>query len=124
MCKTVHATAPKSEVFKSALLNAGYRVSGSHACPLAMKTDAPSSVVWDIVRCWVKEHPVVRKLDENSYAGKLLVKEPGMEADFKHNPEAASKSKAAGTARWGPCASCYPCVYTGGGRICLYCGVV
>ncbi len=62
-----------------------------------------------ILWCGVREHPMVRKLDEPSYAGKLLAKEPGMEADFKHNPdkhnpEAASKSKAAGTARsvWGP----------------------
>lgn len=38
------------------------RVSGSHANPLAVKTDAPPEVLWDIVRCWVKEHPVVVKV--------------------------------------------------------------
>lgn len=38
------------------MLNAGFRVSGSHACPLALKTDAPPAVVWDIMRCWVAEH--------------------------------------------------------------------
>ncbi len=49
-------TPPKSDVFRSALVNAGYRVSGSHACPLAVKTDAPPHVVWDILRCWVKKN--------------------------------------------------------------------
>ncbi len=34
------------------------RVSGTHANPLGIKTDAPWSVVWDIMRCWVKDHPV------------------------------------------------------------------
>ena len=34
------------------------RVSSSHANPLAVKTDAPCSVIWDILRCWVKLHPI------------------------------------------------------------------
>lgn len=34
------------------------RVSSTHANPLGIKTDAPSSVVWDVIRCWVAEHPV------------------------------------------------------------------
>jgi tRNA G26 N,N-dimethylase Trm1 len=38
ICKTVHCTPPKAAVFRSALINAGYRVSGSHANPLAVKT--------------------------------------------------------------------------------------
>ena len=33
-------------------------MSGTHANPLGIKTDAPWSVVWDIMRCWVGEHPV------------------------------------------------------------------
>jgi tRNA (guanine26-N2/guanine27-N2)-dimethyltransferase len=32
--------------------HAGHRVSGSHANPLALKTDAPPHLVWDIIRCW------------------------------------------------------------------------
>ncbi len=36
---------------------AGYRVSGSHANPLGLKTDAPPEVFWDVMRCWVLEHP-------------------------------------------------------------------
>ena len=33
---------------------AGYRVGQAHTEPLALKTDAPAKVVWDILRCWVK----------------------------------------------------------------------
>lgn len=36
---------------RSAVLNAGYRVSSSHAAPTAIKTNAPSKVIWDIMRC-------------------------------------------------------------------------
>ena len=85
-----------------------YRVSGSHANPLAVKTDAPPGVVWDVVRCWVKQHPV-RDPDPKSYAARLLAKEPKLEANFSRAQGAVSKSQAAGVARfvqnpayWGP----------------------
>lgn len=39
---------------RSALLHAGFRVSLSHACKNAVKTDAPASALWDIMRCWVR----------------------------------------------------------------------
>lgn len=42
-------TAPRS-----ALLHAGYQVSLSHACKNTIKTDAPATVIWDIMRCWVR----------------------------------------------------------------------
>ncbi|TDG49477.1 hypothetical protein AWZ03_004160 [Drosophila navojoa] len=43
---------------RSALLHAGYRVSYSHANKNSLKTDAPASVLWDLLRCWSKRHPV------------------------------------------------------------------
>lgn len=42
---------------RSALLHAGFRVSLSHACKNAVKTDAPASALWDIMRCWVRASP-------------------------------------------------------------------
>ena len=47
----------KLGVLRSAFLNAGYRVSLSHANRYAIKTDAPNDVVWDIMRAYEKEHP-------------------------------------------------------------------
>ena len=56
LSRTLRCTPPPAETLRSAVLNAGFRVSGSHACALALKTDAPPHVIWDIMRCWVAEH--------------------------------------------------------------------
>ena len=53
LCSTLKCTAPSAVMFRSAVTNAGYRISGSHTTPLGFKTDAPMSVIWDIMRCWV-----------------------------------------------------------------------
>lgn len=108
MCKKVHCTPPKAENMRSAIINAGYRVSGSHANPLALKTDAPPQVVWDILRCWIKMHPVKDPVP-NSYAAAILNKEIQTQADFKRAPGAVPNSSKQGVARfvqnpayWGP----------------------
>lgn len=41
----------------AALEGAGYRTSGMHKEPLALKTDAPDAAVWDVLRCWVRDNP-------------------------------------------------------------------
>lgn len=40
-----------------ALEAAGYRTSGMHKEPLALKTDAPDAAVWDVLRCWARNNP-------------------------------------------------------------------
>ena len=56
----------------SVLLHAGYQVSGTHANPLGIKTDAPPDVLWDIMRCWVAQHPSKRPMDPESATGAAL----------------------------------------------------
>jgi tRNA (guanine26-N2/guanine27-N2)-dimethyltransferase len=73
ICKVVKSSVPKHEVFKSALINAGYRVSPTHCNPKGIKTDAPWSFIWDVIRAWVKEHPT--KLAEGSPGFKIMEKE-------------------------------------------------
>lgn len=92
----VHCASPKIDVFRSALLNAGYHISRTHIEPDAIKTDAPSSVIWDIVRCWVKAHPVSdrRKSNTTSPGSKILAIEPSIQADFTVVPEAADRTRA------------------------------
>lgn len=34
----------------NAIVNAGYAVSNAHKEPLAIKTNAPNSILWDILR--------------------------------------------------------------------------
>mmetsp|Transcript_18216 Transcript_18216/g.47536 ORF Transcript_18216/g.47536 Transcript_18216/m.47536 type:complete len:515 (-) Transcript_18216:135-1679(-) len=99
--KTLKCTPPKHEMFRSALVNAGYRVSSSHASALGVKTDAPMSVIWDIMRCWVKDHPV-KPQDPNSYCAKLLAKEPSLEADFSKASAALSKARLNNVPRYLP----------------------
>lgn len=102
---------------RSAILNAnrGYRISISHTVATAIKTDAPASFLWDIlrytyafitrnilfqglninidmvvvsfVRGWNKLHPV-RPPPPGSVAAAILEKEPSFEADFTEREDA------------------------------------
>ncbi|XP_031843066.1 tRNA (guanine(26)-N(2))-dimethyltransferase [Nomia melanderi] len=65
----IRCHTPSILMFRSALLNAGYKVSYSHANKISIKTDAPHQVIWDIVRTWEKDHPIKRdKLPSDSPA--------------------------------------------------------
>lgn len=98
--------------FRSALLHAGYRVSFSHAYKNSIKTDAPAAVLWDILRCWSKRHPVkAERMIEGSPIKTILSKECEMEYNFddlhpEANPSsrknALSRFQANPTAHWGP----------------------
>ncbi|XP_064355377.1 tRNA (guanine(26)-N(2))-dimethyltransferase isoform X2 [Dromaius novaehollandiae] len=108
---TIHCNTPSLLQFRSALLHAGYRVSLSHACKNAVKTDAPPAVLWDIMRCWAKLHPVKRKrLAETSPASRILAVEPTLQASFALRNDANPSSRKRGLKRfpenpeafWGP----------------------
>ncbi|XP_076759096.1 tRNA (guanine(26)-N(2))-dimethyltransferase [Xylocopa sonorina] len=69
----IRCVTPPMLKFRSALLNAGYRVSYSHACKTSIKTNAPNNIIWDIVRTWEKANPIKRdKLSNDSPAIKIL----------------------------------------------------
>ncbi|XP_044964308.1 probable tRNA (guanine(26)-N(2))-dimethyltransferase 1 [Hordeum vulgare subsp. vulgare] len=86
ICATLKCTNPTMVMFHSAIRNAGYQISGSHADPLALKTDAPMSVIWDIMRCWVKLHPV-KTQPENLPGSRILSQEPQLQASFSQATE-------------------------------------
>lgn len=98
--------------FRSALLHAGYRVSFSHACKTSIKTDAPASVLWDILRSWSKRYPTKTELmQKNPVVAKILSKEPEKEYNFDEiHDDANPKSRRMGlkrfqmnpTSHWGP----------------------
>lgn len=46
---------------RSALLNAGYEVSQSHASPGSLKTSAPAQVLYDIYKVWCQENAPVQE---------------------------------------------------------------
>lgn len=111
LSSTVRCSTPSLLQFRSALLHAGYKVSLSHACQNAIKTDAPPSVIWDIMRCWEKLNPVKReKLSETCPAHHILGTEPRIQANFEIRQDANPKSRKMGLKRfqenpeanWGP----------------------
>ncbi|XP_061472676.1 tRNA (guanine(26)-N(2))-dimethyltransferase [Rhineura floridana] len=111
LSKTIRCSSPSLLQFRSALLQAGYRVSLSHACKNTIKTDAPPSVLWDIMRCWEKLNPVKReRLSESSPAARILSVEPKLQASFTVRADANPRSRKQGLKRfqlnpepfWGP----------------------
>lgn len=72
-------------MFHSAIRNAWYQISGSHVDPLALKTDAPMSIIWDIMRCWVKLHPVKNR-PGNHPGNRILSQGPKLQAKFSQVP--------------------------------------
>ena len=99
--------------FRSAVLNAGYRVSLSHTNSRSLKTDAPSDVVWDIMRCHVARggpRPEDKPLPKDSAAYKILSKQPSIKACFDIRDDANPPSRSEGLLRfqinpekyWGP----------------------
>ncbi|XP_036598028.1 tRNA (guanine(26)-N(2))-dimethyltransferase [Trichosurus vulpecula] len=111
LSSTIHCNTPSLLQLRSAVLHAGYRVSLSHACKNAVKTDVPPSVLWDIMRCWEKENPVKReRLSETSPAFHILKVEPRFQANFSIRDDANPSSRQLGLQRfqanpeanWGP----------------------
>ncbi|KAM9688755.1 tRNA (guanine(26)-N(2))-dimethyltransferase isoform 1-T2 [Trichechus inunguis] len=111
LSSTIHCSTPSLLQLRSALLHAGFRVSLSHACKNAVKTDAPSSVLWDIMRCWEKECPVKReRLSDTTPAFRILSVEPSLQANFTIRGDANPISRQRGLKRfqanpeanWGP----------------------
>ncbi|XP_037583495.1 tRNA (guanine(26)-N(2))-dimethyltransferase isoform X2 [Cebus imitator] len=94
LSSTIHCSTPSLLKFRSALLHADFRVSLSHTCKNAVKTDAPASTLWDIMRCWEKEHPVKReRLSETSPAFRILSVEPRLQANFTIREDANPSSR-------------------------------
>ncbi|RSH79757.1 RNA methyltransferase tRNA(m5U54)methyltransferase [Apiotrichum porosum] len=84
-----HMTAQPTKTVVSALLNAGYKVSRSHAIGGSVKTNAPRSFVLDILREGLKTNPVrLDKVAENSPVRRLIAKPMTHTVDLTLNPDA------------------------------------
>ncbi len=99
---------------RSALLNAGYRVSTSHARQDSIKTNAPHYVIWDIMRAFAEQSSTKRaaseRLNTDSPYYRLLTKSSTIQVDFTEHPDWESEARknklirfmANPHARWGP----------------------
>ncbi|KAF8910968.1 tRNA methyltransferase [Gymnopilus junonius] len=105
-----HCETPSLDDVASALLNAGHKVSRSHACAGSLKTDATHRQLHDIYRSWIKLHPVkMENISETSPARRLLAKELLSEANFTRHPATIGASETVrlvryqeNPANWGP----------------------
>jgi tRNA (guanine26-N2/guanine27-N2)-dimethyltransferase len=96
----------------SAIANLGYKVSNSHAKPHSIKTNAPSSILWAILKVWQKNHDTqkAKPVSQTSPAFVITAKEYGIESQvsFEHNADAVPGSiklkllRYQTNANWGP----------------------
>lgn len=93
---TMRTCCPRLPVLLQALHASGYRTSSTHCLDTGIKTDAPASAIWDIMRCWEKLHPVGAKHRDNSgtIVHQLLKQEPKLVYDFsgKTAPKGSAES--------------------------------
>ena len=88
LCATMNCKAMPMIDMKAALINAGYRVSNFHKEPVAIKTDAPNGVLWDIMRAFVRKSPIdgVSKKKTLSPSSVIILKKtnnnPDLVVDF------------------------------------------
>jgi tRNA (guanine26-N2/guanine27-N2)-dimethyltransferase len=111
MSKVLHSQLPPQAIFKSAILNAGYRVSETHTGPGTFKTDAPGEYLWDIMRAWILQHPIREAsiLPNTPGASILTRREPRKAVNFDLHPDASNMRKEKlvryplnPTVNWGP----------------------
>lgn len=110
LCAVMHCEPPNHVVFRSALLNAGYKVSYSHANQNSIKTNAPTDVVWAILKAWVIEKPINKKwLKPEFKVTDILKNESTLKVDFTVRQDATPMSKKNKLVRfhdpppfWGP----------------------
>lgn len=123
LSKTLHCESPPNAALRGALMGLGYKVARSHCRPSSIKTDAPPSVVWEVMKRWLQQKP--RKEDavkagtpgfnilQKTHAPDLNVvfdKVLGKEEEKAHG---VVRYQVNPTAHWGPMAR--PGISGGGG---------
>jgi tRNA (guanine26-N2/guanine27-N2)-dimethyltransferase len=82
LANTLHLQTPKLDALRSAIVSLGYRVSATHCAAGAVKTDAPTEAIYDVMRSWHKLHPAKLDGQERTPAYKILTKPLTRVANF------------------------------------------
>jgi tRNA (guanine26-N2/guanine27-N2)-dimethyltransferase len=70
LAKVIHCVAPPDAAIKGALRHAGYVATRTHCEGGNIKTNAPWSVIWEIMREWVRQrHPIKEGALKETTAG-------------------------------------------------------
>ena len=94
LTKILKCSPPSSDDLRSSLANAGYRVSSTHDSKSNIKTDAPFPVIWDIMKCYILDHPPPASPEENSPGFRILSKPPKFVANFSRVPKVVRRRKS------------------------------
>ncbi|KAK3390236.1 S-adenosyl-L-methionine-dependent methyltransferase [Podospora didyma] len=91
---TIHCAAPGERAMRGALVGLGYRVTRSHCKPGSIKTDAPWSIIWHVMREWVRQKAPVTEanIKEGSVGYRILRLGEKKEADVA-NPDESRPEK-------------------------------
>lgn len=94
MSNVLHTSTPKSDLIISALVNAGYKVSETHCSAGSMKTNAPMTFLWDIMRAFVclpeTEPPKTMTLPKAVLAGAGIKLRDGNPLEFTEEEKKAA----------------------------------
>mmetsp|Transcript_39802 Transcript_39802/g.81889 ORF Transcript_39802/g.81889 Transcript_39802/m.81889 type:complete len:690 (+) Transcript_39802:245-2314(+) len=90
LCHTLRCSCPPMNIAKAALINAGYRVSAYHKEPNAIKTDAPNSVIWDVMRAWCKDNPPKKGGKKNKKKQKKREAQKAGNSEGESGPDSAA----------------------------------
>ncbi|KAI4267856.1 MAG: hypothetical protein LQ337_008156 [Flavoplaca oasis] len=75
LARTLHCSVPSDAALRGALHGLGYRTTRSHTEPGSIRTDAPWSVIWEIMREWVRQkHPIKAGSLKKGMAGFEIMK--------------------------------------------------
>lgn len=74
LSKVIHCVTPHENAIRGALRHLGYRCTRSHTKGGSIKTDAPWSVIWDVMREWVKQKSPIKDgaLKEGSAGWRIM----------------------------------------------------
>jgi tRNA (guanine26-N2/guanine27-N2)-dimethyltransferase len=87
LARVLHCEAPNTAALRGALMHMGYRVTRSHCKAGSIKTDAPWSVLWDVMREWVRQKAPVKEgsLTRGMAGWKILYTDDGKVRGFAGN---------------------------------------
>ena len=84
LAKVLHCHCPPDAALRGALMHLGYRVTRSHTKPGSLRTDAPWSVLWEIMREWVRQRsPIKAESLKKGTAGWGIMKGALVDPDVK-----------------------------------------
>ncbi|MCJ1269728.1 RNA methyltransferase tRNA(m5U54)methyltransferase [Lobaria immixta] len=61
LAKVLHCVSPSDSAIRGALAHLGYRTSRSHTKPGSICTDAPWTVIWEVMREWVRQKAPIKE---------------------------------------------------------------